>query len=399
MKPQPMPPSQHPVGSLSFKKEKNINPPPQLHNCNTGIFLHLTAELRDVALLAVERQRHDTGDVHLGTVDVQVEAELDTNSLDVLETLLVVGTGTADPDLNLVLVENRGDLAQSADDTLESGSDLDCVSLIVITREWSGVTYVGEVGNTTTNEQDLALGVCRGTKHKVEDSAGVLEGLGLGGSTRVFTVVGELAGETGRGDGVGVDDGSTTTGNESPDATSGVEDGQLQGGTGLSIHLRDESLLLAHLTAERSGELHWRASIDGDLVVLGGDGGQAQSSGAASDGPLDTALELSGLVKLGSQIEEVDLSRGGISVRDDDERIDLEVSELAVDVDSVEAGDEVNEDIVNTLRDLLQESSGNLVVGRVLAEVDGDEQLLGLRIDIADIDTTLVGEEDPVALR
>lgn len=51
-----------------------------------------------------------------------------------------------------------------------------------------------------------------------------------------------------------------------------------------------------------------------------------------------------------------------------------------------------------TLGDLLQESSGNLLVGRVLLEVDGDEQLLSLLVDVADIDTALVGEEDPVTL-
>ena len=34
----------------------------------------------------------------------------------------------------------------------------------------------------------------------------------------------------------------------------------------------------------------------------------------------------------------------------------------------------------------------------VLGEVDGNQKLLGLSIDITDIDTTLVCEEDPVAL-
>ena len=67
---------------------------------------------------------HDAGDVHLGTENVHVEAELDADGLDVLEALLVVGTGAADPDLDVVLDEERGDLAKSADDTLESGGDL-----------------------------------------------------------------------------------------------------------------------------------------------------------------------------------------------------------------------------------------------------------------------------------
>lgn len=75
-----------------------------------------------------------------------------------------------------------------------------------------------------------------------------------------------------------------------------------------------------------------------------------------------------------------------------------DLRELAIDVDGVKAGDEVNKDVVDTLGDLLEESGSNFLVGGVLLEVDGDQQLLGLSIDITDIDTTLVGEEDPVAL-
>lgn len=86
-----------------------------------------------MVLAGDKRKRDDTGDVHLGTENVHVEAELDADGLDVLETLLVVGTGATDPNLDVVLDEERSDLAESADDTLESGSDLnkllatDCV--------------------------------------------------------------------------------------------------------------------------------------------------------------------------------------------------------------------------------------------------------------------------------
>jgi hypothetical protein len=54
---------------------------------------------------------------------------------------------------------------------------------------------------------------------------------------------------------------------------------------------------------------------------------------------------------------------------------------------------------VYALGDLLQESSSNLLVGGVLGKVDGNEKLLSLLVDITNIDTTLVGEEDPVALK
>ena len=54
---------------------------------------------------------------------------------------------------------------------------------------------------------------------------------------------------------------------------------------------------------------------------------------------------------------------------------------------------------MDTLGDLAQQGAGNGLVGRVVLEVDGDEKLLSLLIDITDIDTTLVGEEDPVTLK
>jgi hypothetical protein len=53
---------------------------------------------------------------------------------------------------------------------------------------------------------------------------------------------------------------------------------------------------------------------------------------------------------------------------------------------------------VYTLGNLLQESGGDLLVRGVLLQVDGNEKLLSLLVDITDIDTTLVGEEDPVTL-
>lgn len=53
---------------------------------------------------------------------------------------------------------------------------------------------------------------------------------------------------------------------------------------------------------------------------------------------------------------------------------------------------------MDALGDLAQETGGDLLVGGVFFEVDGDEDLLSLGVDIADINTALVGEEDVVAL-
>src|SRR5262245_38975964 len=112
--------------------------------------MRLTRELLDVCRLTRDqRQRHDTRDVHLRTVHMHVETKFLADGLDVLETLLVVGTRTTNPDLDVVLDERRRNFPQGADDTLE------------------GRRNVGEVGNTTANEEDLALGMLGGTEHEV----------------------------------------------------------------------------------------------------------------------------------------------------------------------------------------------------------------------------------------
>jgi hypothetical protein len=280
------------------------------HAPRDPLYNSLTGELRDVrGLSRDEGKRHDTRHVHLRTEHVHVEAELLADVFDVLETFLVVGAGTTDPDLGLVLDEEGCDFPKGADDTLESRGN------------------VGEVGNTTANEEDLALLVLGSTEHEVEDGAGVVESLGLRRSTRVLAVVGKLTSETSRGDGISVDNGSTTTGDESPHTALAVEDGELERRTSLRVHLSNVGLLLAHLATERSRELERRADIDGSLAVLETNG-YTESTSTAGDGPLRTALELGGLIDLASKIQEVDLGRGGIVIGNDYQRVDLEVSAM-----------------------------------------------------------------------
>lgn len=71
---------------------------------------------------------------------------------------------------------------------------------------------------------------------------------------------------------------------------------------------------------------------------------------------------------------------------------------MAVDVDGVESGDEVDEDVVYTLGHLFEERRRNLFVGWVFREVDGNQKLLGLGVDITNINTSFVCEQDPVTL-
>lgn len=162
-----------------------------------------------------------------------------------------------------------------------------------------------------------------------------MEGLCLSWSTRVLSVVGKLACVACRGNGIGVDDGSTTTSNQCPHTSSCIEDCELERSTSLCVHLCNVCLLLAHLTTERSWELEWWASVDGDLGASRCSHWHAQSCWSSGNSPLHTTFELSSLVDLGGKIEEVHLSGGTLCVWNDDERVDFEVGELTVDVDSV----------------------------------------------------------------
>ena len=50
------------------------------------------------------------------------------------------------------------------------------------------------------------------------------------------------------------------------------------------------------------------------------------------------------------------------SVRNDNERVDFEICELTVDVNSVQSCYEVNENVVDTFGNLFQQCTRNLVI-------------------------------------
>jgi len=62
----------------------------------------------------------------LRSVDVHIQLQLLSSRLDVLETLLVVRTCTTNPDLNIVLDQDRGEFPKGADDTLEGRCNVLC---------------------------------------------------------------------------------------------------------------------------------------------------------------------------------------------------------------------------------------------------------------------------------
>jgi hypothetical protein len=92
----------------------------------------------------------DLGDVGVGAEDADGDAQALTKETHGLETFLVVGTITADEDLDGVADELVLVLLEGTDHTLEGSGD------------------VGEVGDTTTNDEDLAIGARSATGDEVD---------------------------------------------------------------------------------------------------------------------------------------------------------------------------------------------------------------------------------------
>lgn len=80
-----------------------------------------------------------------------------------------------------------------------------------------------------------------------------------------------------------------------------------------------------------------------------------------------------------------------------DQGVDLEVSEVEVDVDRVEADEEVDEDFL-LLSGYVFEKGLSPDVTRWELSGDANIKPKGFSIDITDVDTTLVSEEDRIAL-
>jgi hypothetical protein len=79
-----------------------------------------------------------------------------------------------------------------------------------------------------------------------------------------------------------------------------------------------------------------------------------------------------------------------------DERVDLKVGEVKIDIDTIKPDQEVDESVLLGCWNVGEESILDFVARRELL-VNGDEELESLGINIADFDTTLVREEDIVA--
>lgn len=143
---------------------------------------------------------------------------------------------------------------------------------------------------------------------------------------------------------------------------------------------------------------HGRSTVSRDLGTLGSGSLPALIDGkVTSNGPSGSTDALSSLVELGSHVEVMNSGLATINGIEDNERVNFEVCKVEVDINGVEADEEVDEGVLFIGRDVGKEGSGNfLACGERFIDRDFEHKSLG--IDVTNVNTTLVGEENAITL-
>ena len=143
---------------------------------------------------------------------------------------------------------------------------------------------------------------------------------------------------------------------------------------------------------------HRRATIGRDCLSLGGCRvSTVVDREIAGNRPLWSAYGLSSLIEFGGHIEIVDGGGSAVDTIKTDQGVDLKVSEVEVNINGVEANEEVDEDFLLFFGDMFQKGLSPDVT-RGERRGNADIKPKGFGVDITNIDTALVGEEDRVAL-
>lgn len=224
---------------------------------------------------------------------------------------------------------------------------------------------IGEIGDTTADDQNLAIGMLGAGGHQVENGLCVFVGLLFARCARILAIVGQFGGAAQLADGVRIDHRRTATGHHRPDATGFVQDGQLKTGARFGVQIVNVLLFRMQIATERRRRVHFA--------------------------PGGLANELGGHVQLGGQIEYVDRVLG------DHQRIDLQVGEVQLDVGLVEGCNEFGQTFAligsghfgqQTLLDL----------GLAWHLIDGDVQFERFCVHIADVYAALVMKQNRIAI-
>ena len=143
---------------------------------------------------------------------------------------------------------------------------------------------------------------------------------------------------------------------------------------------------------------HWGTAISGDGFALRGRRiCTIVDREIAGNCPLWSAYGLGGLIEFGGHIKIVDGRRSTVDTIETDQGVDLEVSEVEVDVDGVETNEEVHEYFLLIFGHVFEKGlSPDVARGERSGNADVEPK--GFRVDVTNVDTTLVSEEDRITL-
>lgn len=117
----------------------------------------------------------------------------------------------------------------------------------------------------------------------------------------------------------------------------------------------------------------------------------------ASDGPLGTTDAFCSLIELGSHIQVADLGLAAVDSIQDNEGVNLEIGKVEVNIDAIEAYEKVDEGVLLLSGYVCKQGLGDCFArreGLCYGEIEDE----GFGIDIANVNTSLVSEENRISL-
>lgn len=142
---------------------------------------------------------------------------------------------------------------------------------------------------------------------------------------------------------------------------------------------------------------HGRSTVSRHFTLASSGRGGLVHRQVTSDGPLGSTNRLRRLIELRRHVQIMNRRLAPILRIEADQGVDLEVCKVEVDVDRVEADEEVNEGVFLFCGYVGEEGGGYCCAGGERC-VDGDVEFECFSVYVADVDTAFVCEEDRVAL-
>lgn len=143
---------------------------------------------------------------------------------------------------------------------------------------------------------------------------------------------------------------------------------------------------------------HRRPTVGRNFSAFGCDGiPTLVDRKVTSDSPLGPADALSRLIELSGHIQVMDHGFTTVDGIENNKRVDFKVRKVEINIDRIETDQKINEGILLLSRNMAEEGSSNILAsGEGL--VDRDVKDKGFGIDVTNVNTALVSEENAVTL-